>query len=170
MAVKSLRDLTIELWRGENPGLDTSAMEVVAQVKRVSALVERSVEHIYDDARLTATDVELLVPLRFSEEPVTAIRLAERLGMSRAGVSKALKRLEGRGLIKRTPNPHDRRSALVCMTQPGKALIDDVFPSELREHARLIEGLGDRRRAVVAALQTLAETMEAYMDEPTETT
>jgi len=94
MTAESLRTRTQELWGEHNSGLDTSAMEVVAQVKRISALLDLSVDPIYRGAELTAAEVELMVPLRYAEEPMAAIRLAERLGMSRAGVSKALAKLE----------------------------------------------------------------------------
>ncbi|NKS56306.1 MarR family transcriptional regulator [Rhodococcus hoagii] len=168
MTAESLRTRTRELWGEHNSGLDTSAMEVVAQVKRISALLDRSVEPIYQGAELTAAEVELLVPLRYAEEPMAAIRLAERLGMSRAGVSKSLAKLERRGLIAREQNPSDRRSALISMTGAGEAAIDDVFPRELDAHARLFAGLGDCRSRVLDALVCLAETMESYVDDSTQ--
>ncbi|MFD1151116.1 MarR family winged helix-turn-helix transcriptional regulator [Saccharothrix hoggarensis] len=164
MAALSLRARTRELWDEHNPGLDTSPMEVVALVKRITALLELAVEPIYDGAELTAAEVSLLVPLRHVEEDVTAIRLAERLNMSRAGVSKTLAKLERRGLIARVPDPADRRAALITMTDTGKAAIDDLFPRELEAHGRLLAGLGPDRAAVVSALTLLADTMEAALD------
>lgn len=161
MAEPSLRTRTQELWRARHPGLDTSPMEVVAQVKRITALLDAAVEAIYDGAALTAAEVELLVPLRHVEQPVTAARLAARLGMSRAGVSKALAKLERRGLLARVPNPADRRAALISLTPDGEAAIDDLFPRELEAHAKLLAGLGSERENVVAALERLAEAMEA---------
>ncbi len=143
-------------------------MEVVAQVKRISALLDLSVDPIYRGAELTAAEVELMVPLRYAEEPMAAIRLAERLGMSRAGVSKALAKLERRGLIAREQNPSDRRSALIRMTGEGEAAIDYVFPRELDAHTKLLAGLGDCRSRVLDALVCLAETMESYVDDSTQ--
>jgi DNA-binding MarR family transcriptional regulator len=139
-------------------------MEVVALVKRITALLDRAVEPIYDGAELTAAEVELLVPLRHTEEPVTAIRLAERLGMSRAGVSKTLAKLERRSFITRVRNPDDRRSALIGLTSTGKNTIDDLFPRELDAHAKLLAELGQDRTKVLDALTRLAETMEAQLD------
>ncbi|MFD4785132.1 MarR family winged helix-turn-helix transcriptional regulator [Rhodococcus qingshengii] len=135
-------------------------MEIVAQLKRITGLLELAVEPIYADAELTVAEVELLVPLRYAEENVTAIRLAELLGMSRAGVSKALAKLEKRSLIARVQNPADRRSALILMTESGKAAIDQIFPRELDAHGKLFAGLGQSRTDIVAALARLAEVME----------
>lgn len=138
-------------------------MEVVGQIKALNSLFDSAVQNVYDAAKLTAVEVELLVPLRHSEEPVTAIRLAERLDMSRAGVSKVLTRLERRKLIDRVPNPDDRRSALITMTAAGAEAIDNVFPQELEVHARLLSGLGRDRAKVLAALRRLADSMEPHL-------
>ncbi|MFE2954708.1 MarR family winged helix-turn-helix transcriptional regulator [Nocardia tengchongensis] len=158
--MKTLRERTIERWREHNPGLDTSPMELVSQIKRISELLDRAVEPVYAAAGLSTADVELLVPLRYSVAGITAIRLAEHLGMSRAGVSKTLGRLEQRGLITRSPNPDDRRSALVCLTSIGIAAIDEVFPRELEFHAMLLSELGPDRARILQALQDLAYAME----------
>ncbi|MDJ0363294.1 MarR family transcriptional regulator [Rhodococcus sp. H29-C3] len=136
-------------------------MEIVAQLKRITGLLELAVEPIYVRVELTVAEVELLVPLRYAEESVTAIRLAELLGMSRAGVSKALGNLEKRGLISRARNPADRRSATIVMTESGRAAIDHVFPLELTAHGKLFSGLGAARADVVNALELLAEVMES---------
>ncbi|MDH6195762.1 DNA-binding MarR family transcriptional regulator [Mycobacterium frederiksbergense] len=163
MTDTSLRTQTRARWAEHNPDLDTSPMEVVAQVKRISALLDLAVEQIYAGAALTAVEMELLVPLRYAEPPVTAIRLAELLGMSRAGVSKTLAKLQTRGLINRTRNPDDRRSALITLSNKGVHIVDELFPRELDAHAALLAGLGRQRRNVLAALSHLAQTMESQL-------
>lgn len=170
MDEQSLRSRTIDLWGERNPGLDTSPMEVVAQVKRISSLLDLAVASIYASADISASDVDLLVPLRYADHPVAAVRLAEMLGMSRAGVSKTLAKLERRNLIERAPNPVDRRSATITISEKGSALIDDVFPRELAAHADALAGLADEHAAVMSALETLAVAMERHLEgRPSET-
>ncbi|MFC9472251.1 MarR family winged helix-turn-helix transcriptional regulator [Nocardia sp. NPDC056952] len=164
MAEKSLRERTSDLWRVRNPDLDTSAMVVVGQVKRISALLDRAVEDIYAEAHITTAEVGLLVPLRYADPPLTAIRLAEHLGMSRAGVGKTLTKLERRGLITRTQNPTDRRSTLIRLTPAGIGLIDEVFPRELEAHAQLLADLDQQHSAVLQGLDHLARSLEARSD------
>lgn len=159
-----LQARTRELWDERNPELDTSPMEVVSLVKRITALLDRAVEPIYEGAALTTAEVELLVPLRHADEPVTAGRLASRLGMSRAGVSKALAKLEKRDLIVRSVNPADRRTTLISTTSTGNDTIDELFPRELEAHAKLLAGLGRDRERVIDSLTLLAETMESHLD------
>ncbi|MEV0767247.1 MarR family winged helix-turn-helix transcriptional regulator [Nocardia salmonicida] len=164
MAERSLRDRTCDLWRDRNPELDTSAMVVVAQVKRISALLDRAVENIYAEANITAAEVGLLVPLRYAEPPLTAIRLAEHLGMSRAGVGKTLTKLERRGLIARAQNPTDRRSTSIHLTTAGITLIDEVFPREIEAHTQLLADLNHERPTVLQGLDRLARSLEARSD------
>ncbi|KHO22089.1 MULTISPECIES: MarR family winged helix-turn-helix transcriptional regulator [Mycolicibacterium] len=164
MSDPSLRAQTITLWTERNPALNTSPMEIVAQIKHISSLLDAAVEPVYAEAVLTAAEVELLVPLRYADEAVTAIRLAELLGMSRAGVSKTLTNLERKGMISRTTNPADRRSALIALSDAGMSAVDDVFPRELEAHARLLAGLGKDWNKVLNALTHLAETLESQLN------
>ncbi|MFI5782298.1 MarR family winged helix-turn-helix transcriptional regulator [Nocardia sp. NPDC051570] len=165
----TLRELTCDRWTAHNPALDTTPMQVVAQIKRIAALLDLAVESLYATADLTSAEVGLLVPLRYAEGTLTAIRLAEHLNMTRAGVSKTLTKLERRGLLSRHPNPADRRSALLRLTPEGIRLIDDVFPRELHAHGELFTGLGRNRTHVLDALELLARSMESGL-EPGQTT
>ncbi|MCI3270723.1 MULTISPECIES: MarR family winged helix-turn-helix transcriptional regulator [Streptomyces] len=148
-------------WAERHPGLDTSPMEVVALLKHANGLLGRSVEPLYAGAPLTAPEVDMLIPLRHADDPVIARSLAERLGMSRAGVSKTLAKLEKRGFIARTPNPADRRAALVTITEPGAKAVDELFPRQLAAEADLLAGLGEDREWVLKALGRLVEAMES---------
>ncbi|WP_243788377.1 MarR family winged helix-turn-helix transcriptional regulator [Saccharopolyspora gloriosae] len=163
MTLSFLQDRARELWSAENPDLDTSPMAVVALVNRIGAVLEQATEQIYDSAALTPAEVKLLVPLRHLEQPVTAAYLAAQLGMSRAGMSKTLAKLEKRGFVARSAKPADRRATLVSITPEAERAIDDVFPRELEAHARLLAGLGQERDAVLTALNRLADTMESRM-------
>ncbi|TQJ56290.1 MarR family transcriptional regulator [Streptomyces sp. SLBN-115] len=133
---------------------------MVGLLKRATGLLDRAVEPLYAGAPLTAPEVDTLIPLRHATEPVIARSLAERLGLSRAGVSRTLAKLEKRGFITRTPNPADRRAALLTITESGAKAVDDLFPRQLAAEVDLLSGLGDDRDWVLRALGRLVETME----------
>lgn len=147
-------------WAEHNPGLDTSPMEVVSLLKQASGLLGRAVEPLYAGAPLTAPEVDMLIPLRHATDPVIASSLAGRLSLSRAGVSKTLAKLERRGFIARTPNPADRRAALVTVTPAGARAVDELFPRQLAAEVDLLAGLGEDREWVLKALGRLVEVME----------
>ncbi|MFT9821212.1 MarR family winged helix-turn-helix transcriptional regulator, partial [Lysinibacillus sp. NPDC056185] len=71
-----------------------------------------------------------------------------------------LAELEKRGHIERTPNPADRRAALVTITESGKAAIDALFPRQLGIEAEVLAGLGEDRGRILDALAHLAQVME----------
>ena len=146
-------------WAEHNPGLDTSPMELVGLLKRAVGALDRAVEPLYDGAVLTAPEVDMLVPLRYSADPMIARRLAERLGMSRAGVSKTLAKLEKRGFIARTASPADRRAALVTITEAGAQAVDDLLPRQLAVEVELLSGLGEDREWVLKAMRRMVEVM-----------
>jgi DNA-binding MarR family transcriptional regulator len=155
MVDKTLRSQTVQAWQEHRPDLDTSAMEIVALINTITAALDHAVEQAYEGSGLTSADMGLLVPLRYSADLVTAARLAERLNMSRAGVSKTLTRLEKRGILERRPHPTDRRSATVQLTKHGKDLVDELFPRELHAHSELLSNLGRDRDRIVESLALL---------------
>lgn len=153
-------------WTARHPGMDPAGMQVAELVKRLHAQLERAIEPLYDDAPLTAPETDLLIPLRHMEQPVIARRIAEHLHRSRAGVSKALGKLERRGFIERTPSPTDRRASLISITESGKAAVDALFPRQVDIESRLVASLGPDRERVVEALTLLADTFERAVSSP----
>jgi len=135
-------------------------MQIAELLKRVTSQMERAIEPLYDGVPLTVPEVELLIPLRHMDQPVIARRIAEHRNMSRAGVSKALAKLEKRGFIERAPSPADRRATLVSITEAGKEAVDALFPRQVAVESRLFAGLGADRERVTEALHLLAETLE----------
>lgn len=57
--------------------------------------------------------------------PSTA--LGPKMGMEATSLSRTLKNMEEKGLIKRKPNPEDGRSVLICLTE---------FGVEMREYSK----------------------------------
>jgi DNA-binding MarR family transcriptional regulator len=82
--------------------------------------------------------------------PMTPGRLGERLSMSPAAVTALVDRLEVRGHVERTPNPEDRRSALVRETEKGLGeSLEHLWP--YIEEMRGIEGgFTEKERAVIS--------------------
>ena len=56
-------------------------------------------------------------------EPVRLSDLAECMQVSKASASQMVRKLEGRGLLKRTPSEEDRRSVLIQVTLQGRELL-----------------------------------------------
>ena len=116
-------------WAAARPDLDTSPTEVIAPVRQAFALLNAALEPLYETAPLSAPELDVLIHLRYAEEPMIARRLAQLLGVSPAAVSKSLVKLERRGFIRREPNPAGRRAVRITATEAGAAAADGLSPA-----------------------------------------
>lgn len=146
-------------WASARPDLDISPMEVIAPLKQIQYMIEAALEPLYHGADVTAPELDLLIALRYTENPVIARSLAAALNCSPAAISKTLAKLEKRGYIERRPSPSDKRAALVTATEAGRAAVDAMFPRQLAAEGRLLEPLGADRAKVVEALGLLEKAL-----------
>ena len=114
--------------------------------------------------RLPLTWYDVLVAL--SEAPEERLRLhelAERVVLSRSGLTRLVDRLEGVELLRREACPTDRRGAYAVLTPDGKAALRRTWPDYARgivEHfARHLDQ--DEAAAVAAALERVRTGQEA---------
>jgi DNA-binding MarR family transcriptional regulator len=59
--------------------------------------------------------------------PARLIDLAETLGVTSAAATLAVDRLVARGLVRRAPDPDDRRSRIVTLTDDGQQGLTDAY-------------------------------------------
>ena len=55
--------------------------------------------------------------------------LATELAITTGAVSKGVDRLEAAGWVRRGPHPTNRRSSVLALTDPGRALLDAATPT-----------------------------------------
>ncbi|MFF9312404.1 MarR family winged helix-turn-helix transcriptional regulator [Streptomyces sp. NPDC014748] len=58
--------------------------------------------------------------------PCSAADLAPEVGLDRSGVTRRASRLEDAGLIRREPDPKDRRAQLLVLTEPGLRAVAEL--------------------------------------------
>ncbi|MGW5446020.1 MarR family winged helix-turn-helix transcriptional regulator [Streptomyces asiaticus] len=56
--------------------------------------------------------------------PRSAAGLADEIGLDRSGVTRRATRLEEAGLLRREPDPADRRATLLTLTEAGRAALE----------------------------------------------
>jgi DNA-binding MarR family transcriptional regulator len=106
---------------------------------------------------------DVLIELR--EAPGFRLRqrdLARSVVLTRSGISRLVDRLEAAGLVRREPNPADRRGDLIVLTEAGRAALRRTWPAYARgiaEHfarhvrvdeARVLTAVLERVRGAVA--------------------
>ena len=93
--------------------------------------------------------------------PSSAAELVGQAAFDKATVSRAVKRLERQGYVRRGPHPSDSRRRLIYLTEKGVALHDRVAPiSRLRR--RVIESAltAEEREALGVILEKLRCQLE----------
>src|SRR3954470_2113728 len=133
----------IGAWRRERPGLDLSGMAVVARLLRVSHRVEEAQDEFFSALGLKPGWLDVLGALRRAGDPysLTPTRLAEEALISTAGMTNRLDRLEQAGLVRRLPDPEDRRGILVELTGEGRELVDSAVDAHRGLSRRLLGSL-----------------------------
>ena len=125
---------------------------------------KRMIEAALAQTELPAEDYPVYV-LVGAEGPWTPTGLARRMEMPLSTMLFRLGRLERRGHSERVPNPDDRRSYLVRLTEAGERLLGEARPA-FRDYAEAVEGrLGsDRVGSLRAALEELRDAVTAELE------
>ncbi|NUU22186.1 MAG: MarR family transcriptional regulator [Streptomycetaceae bacterium] len=100
------------------------------------------------------------VLLRLDDEPVrTQAALAREIGADKTRIIGILDDLEERGLIRRQPDPADRRARLLSLTPEGRVLRDRVQSAIQANEERLLADhlSAAERRGFLKGLQILAQ-------------
>jgi DNA-binding MarR family transcriptional regulator len=94
--------------------------------------------------------------------------IADRIAMDRGGTSRAVSRLEKRGLIRRLADPSDRRRSQVELTPEGHALHSDIARFANAREARLTETLSETDKHVLSThLATLIGAIDTMLADRT---
>jgi DNA-binding MarR family transcriptional regulator len=157
-------DAVIEQWRRERPDLDLDAMATFGRLGRLHAHAVRSLDAVFARHGLQVGEFDVLAALRRSGTPfeLTPTLLARTLMLSPGGMTNRIDRLEQAGLVVRRPDPDDRRSSIVALTDRGRRIVDDAVTDHVANEADLLAGLSVReRQALDRALRSLLSQFEA---------
>ena len=143
------------------------AFDVFAVNQRLGAYLDRA---------LAGTGVRpaeyAVYSLMLEAGPRTPSELAAMLGMPPSTLSTYLAAMLGREDARRIPNPADRRSVRVVLTDRGRSVVRRVNPSFTRAHQTLDASLDrpvDEIRGVLIALgEAIERATEALANSPSE--
>lgn len=141
-----LIDTLMTQWNRERPDLDPQPMAVVGRILRAAAILERRVNEALKPFGLAMWAFDVLVTLRRHGAPysMTPGELTESTMLSSGAMTNRIDRLEGLGLVERSPAPNDRRSFQITLTEKGKAAADEAIAARFDEAADAVKGLSNR--------------------------
>lgn len=114
-------------------------MSVLTLLDRAAQVSGAVVDFVLKEHGVTRAELAVLEAVAGDE--LAPSELAERAGVTRAGMTKRLDRLERAGLVERTPTPGDRRSVLVRATAAGRAMLPAAVEARDRAEAMLLSRL-----------------------------
>jgi len=85
--------------------------------------------------------------------------VAESADISKATLTGVVKTLEGRGLILREGDEHDRRLVRLRLTEEGVRLMEEIYPEFNAVESEIVSQLSDRK--VSAFTRTLRDVVNA---------
>jgi DNA-binding MarR family transcriptional regulator len=83
---------------------------------------------------------------------MTQTALAQEASVEQPTMANTLARMERDGLIERTPDPNDRRSALVSLTKVGRERAEQALASAIEVNAFAASGLSEAELATYLEL------------------
>lgn len=93
---------------------------------------------------------------------MTAKAVIARTGHDAGYLSRILSRFERAGLLRREPDPEDRRSAILLLTEAGREMFDTLNARQAAQVGGLVGGLSaPGRRELVEALGQVERLLEA---------
>jgi DNA-binding MarR family transcriptional regulator len=120
--------------------------------------------------QLRETSKQALAPWDITPSQLRALRvtahhasmrlseLSEHLHIAPRSATEVVDALEGRGLVRRRPDPGDRRATLVELTGQGTGVLDAIHAARGTEAQRVFGRLSDADRADLARiLRTLKD-------------
>ena len=147
-------DRVIAQWNRERPDLDLSPTHALLRIERASVLLATSFAAVVGPFGLTWGEALVLAALRRAGPPyrMNPTALFNSIILSSGAMTNRLDRLEEKGLVRRLPDPDDRRGRLVALTTKGRELSDRAFVEHIANVERLLTGLSKSDRTKLADL------------------
>ncbi len=147
-------DKIVSEWNRARPDLDVSATHVLQRITRLYLLQSSSFANVFRPFGLTFGEYEVLAALLRSGPPhrLKPKDLVGALVLSSGAITNRIDRVEAAGLVKRMPDPDDRRGVLVALTEEGQRVLDQAARAHLDNEERLLGGLSPSQRKELADL------------------
>ena len=162
---RDITDRVIDRWTEARPDLGVGGLHVTARLARLGRHIAVRQEEVFGRFGLNRGEVGVLSALRIAGPPhqLSPTRLGKGLMLSSAGVTSRIDRLERRGLVKRLPDPDDRRGVIVELTEEGMKLVDEAVGANTASDRQLLARLEPEE---IETLESLLRKVLATVEVP----
>lgn len=124
-------------WPAELQGVDLDVEAAVQRMQRIVKAIGRRMDETLKEFDLTHGEWGMLGHLTMSGPPYRSSpsQLSAKEGLSSGAMTNRLDRLEEAGLVRRLPDPSDRRALHVELTDKGHQLWMDALDAQASKEA-----------------------------------
>jgi DNA-binding MarR family transcriptional regulator len=158
-------DDLVAAWRAQRPDLDVEPMQVLSRISRLARHLDIARRGAFAEHGLESWEFDVLSALRRQGPPfqLTPGALLRATLVTSGTMTNRIDRLAAANLVRREPDPRDKRGVLVTLTAAGRERVDAALDGLLRRERVLLAGLGDGERQDLADLMRI---LLAPFDDP----
>ena len=138
---------------------------VPVRVMRIADVISRLATRGFKARfNLRNTDLRILNLLHHARG-MTVNEIARRTHVDKAWISRSLRQLSEKGLVKRSSDKNDSRMAVIKLTKVGQSLLEEIQPIAAATEDRMLKGI--ETRAFKQDLERLMKNVEAMLEDST---
>jgi DNA-binding MarR family transcriptional regulator len=149
------------------PTIDPDVEGIVDRLSMIQKHATRIFTEALAGCGLSHGEYRLLLRLatRTDDKKMSAGRLSSMLMLSSGAMTNRLDRMESAGLVRRVPDPNDRRGVLVEMTDKGEEVLDRAVLASAKEDADMVSALNAKeKKELNQLLRKVLENLESRPD------
>ena len=150
-------DDLVAAWRAQRPDLDVEPMQVLSRISRLARHLDIARRGAFAEHGLESWEFDVLSALRRQGPPfqLTPGALLRATLVTSGTMTNRIDRLAAADLVRREPDPRDKRGVLVTLTDQGRARVDAALAGLLRRERALLAGLDTGERQHLADLMRI---------------
>jgi DNA-binding MarR family transcriptional regulator len=147
-------DDLVAAWHSERPDLDVAPLQVLSRISRLARHLDRARRAAFTEHGLETWEFDVLSALRRQGSPyqLTPGALLRATLVTSGTMTNRVDRLAEAGLVRREPDPQDRRGVLVTLTPAGVQRVDAALADLLRSEHALLSRLSEADQHTLADL------------------
>ncbi|EWS80514.1 MarR family winged helix-turn-helix transcriptional regulator [Brachybacterium phenoliresistens] len=135
-------DRIVDEWARARPDLDTAPLAVFSRISRLARHLESARRAAFTASGLEGWEFDVLSALRRDgEQSASPSALMHQTLVTSGTMTTRIDKLVTRGLVRRSPDPQDRRSVLITLEPAGVDLVDAAMERLLDAERTLLSSL-----------------------------
>jgi MarR family transcriptional regulator, 2-MHQ and catechol-resistance regulon repressor len=158
----SIPEDNVRFWTAKYPdSLDPVTMRAAYALRSLAKQLNDAASEWLAPYGLTAAKYNYLVVLYVEQRPLMFSEIKAGIHTTSASVTGMIKALEEDGLVVRSENPADARSAFVDLTRKGRNLVEKIFPIHHRYIEEAMRGVSKANlETFISTLVTIGNGLE----------